>query len=86
MCTEERVSKQIELNQTDQMRLNTKALSPKGLANFSVLTFMPSASQTFWVLLWMEYQMYRERYRHTTASNKTKILYRCGHNTEIQKG
>ena len=50
------------------MRLNTKALSPKGLAKFSVLTFMPSASQTFWVLLWMEYQMYRERYRHTTAS------------------
>ena len=29
------------------MQLNTKALSPKGLANFSVLTFMPSASQTF---------------------------------------
>ena len=68
MCTEERVSKQIELNQTDQMRLDTKALSPEGLAKFSVLTFMPSASQTFWVLLWMEYQMYRERYRHTTAS------------------
>ena len=50
------------------MQLNTKALSPKGLAKFSVLTFMPSDSQTFWVLLWMEYQMYRERYRHTTAS------------------
>ena len=69
MCTEERVSKQIELNQTDQMRLNTKALIPKGLAKFSVLTYAFRFPNFLGVtMLWMEYQMYREKYRNATAS------------------